>query len=180
MSAAATHLTPHVNFRRLLTSRRLPAAKMPTRILYRSRTYAADYLFDMPILGTITRAGGHFPVAFKGKADGDFSVDRAKMAQIQTRVDNHIQSGGMLAFFPEGQLNSNPAKILVCAADPPSELTALGNALFRTALCVMLTSLAPAWLAAVSIWWHQGCSSKRCSFVSVHHYWLPRYVHTPR
>ena len=91
---------------------------MPTRVVYRSRTYAADHLLNMPILGTIIRSMGHFPVAFKGKADGDFSVDREKMAQIQTRVDNHIQSGGMLSFFPEGQVNSNPAEILVCAADP--------------------------------------------------------------
>jgi 1-acyl-sn-glycerol-3-phosphate acyltransferase len=77
----------------------------------------ADYLLNMPILGVCIQAMGHFPVAFKGKADGDFSVDREKMAQTQLRVDNHIQSGGILCFFPEGQLNVNPAEIMVCTAD---------------------------------------------------------------
>jgi hypothetical protein len=40
-------------------------------------------------------------------------VDREKMAQTQLRVDEHIRSGGMLCFFPEGQLNPNPAEIMV-------------------------------------------------------------------
>ena len=78
----------------------------------------ADYLLNMPILGACIQAMGHFPVAFKGKADGDFTVDREKMAQTQLRVDNHIQSGGILCFFPEGQLNTNPAEIMVCTAVP--------------------------------------------------------------
>ena len=40
-------------------------------------------------------------------------VDREKMAQTQLHVDEHIRSGGMLCFFPEGQLNPNPAEIMV-------------------------------------------------------------------
>lgn len=91
----------------------LPAAKMPARIVYRARTYMAQYLLDMPILGTVIRAMGHFEVPFQGKKDGDFSVDREKMAQIQLRVDEHIHSGGVLCFFPEGQLNTNPSEIMV-------------------------------------------------------------------
>jgi 1-acyl-sn-glycerol-3-phosphate acyltransferase len=86
---------------------------MPLRCVYRSRTYMASYLLDMPILGTCIRAMGHFEVSFKGTKDGDFSVDREKMAQTQLRVDAHIDSGGMLCFFPEGQLNGNPTEIMV-------------------------------------------------------------------
>ena len=90
----------------------LTVAKMPMRCIYRSRTYMADYLLDLPLLGTCIRAMGHFEVSFKGKTDGDFSVDREKMAQTQLRVDAFIASGGMLCFFPEGQLNANPETVM--------------------------------------------------------------------
>ena len=73
----------------------------------------ADYLLNMPILGACIKVMGHFPVAFKGTKDGDFSVDREQMAQTQKRVDDHIESGGVLCFFPEGQINKNPAEIMV-------------------------------------------------------------------
>lgn len=90
----------------------LAVAKMPMRCIYRSRTYMASYLLDLPLLGTVIRAMGHFEVTFKGTKDGDFSVDREKMAQTQVRVDAFIASGGMLCFFPEGQLNPKPEEVM--------------------------------------------------------------------
>jgi len=54
----------------------LCCAILPVRIIYRSRTYMASYLVDMPVLGTVIRAMGHFPVSFTGKKDGDFSVSQ--------------------------------------------------------------------------------------------------------
>ena len=54
----------------------------------------------------------HFPVGFTGTKDGDFSVDREAMAVTQARVDEHIKAGGVLVFFPEGQMNKDPTRIM--------------------------------------------------------------------
>ena len=55
---------------------------MPARVVFRSRTYMASYLLNMPILGTCIKAMGHFAVAFKGKEDGDFSVCVCARARV--------------------------------------------------------------------------------------------------
>lgn len=90
----------------------LTVAKAPLTLIYASRTYVKEGLLDMPLLGTVIAAMGLFTVNFKGVKDGDFSVDKEKMAAMQHRVDAHIGSGGVLCFFPEGQLNSTPAKVM--------------------------------------------------------------------
>lgn len=90
----------------------LTVAKAPLTLIYYSRTYVKEGLLDMPILGVVIRSMGLFTVNFKGVKDGDFSVDKEKMAAMQVRVDEHIERGGVLCFFPEGQVNSKPEKVL--------------------------------------------------------------------
>lgn len=94
------------------------AATIPSGVLYRMRAYAAGYVFDTPILGACIKAMGHFEVPFTSTEEGDFSVDRVKLEKTQQRVDRHIRSQGVLSFFPEGQLNSNPAEIMVGLCRP--------------------------------------------------------------
>lgn len=90
----------------------LCVAKTPFMLTWNARTYVSNGLLSMPLLGTVIKAMGLFTVQFKGVKDGDFSVDKEKMAKMQVRVDAHIQNGGVLCFFPEGQVNSNPEKIM--------------------------------------------------------------------
>ena len=75
----------------------LGVAKLPTSLIYHTRTYMATHLFNLPILSTICISCGHFPVAFSGSKDGDFRVDREAMAVTQARVDEHIKVGGWRA-----------------------------------------------------------------------------------
>ena len=44
--------------------------------------------------------------------DGKFSLDKEKFAIVDSRVNDHIEKKGLLAFFPEGQINSNPERLL--------------------------------------------------------------------
>lgn len=90
----------------------LTVAKAPSRVIYHARTYQASYLTNIPLLGTMIAAMGHFPVHFTGTADTDFRVDREAMAATERSVDAFLDEGNSaLAFFPEGALNSTPAEI---------------------------------------------------------------------
>ena len=90
----------------------LTVAKLSTSSAYYSRTYMSAHLFKLPVLSTICRACGHFSVDFKGSGDTDFSVDKDKMKITQGLVDNHIENGGLLCFFPEGAMNKDPTRIM--------------------------------------------------------------------
>lgn len=86
----------------------LSVAVMPARVVWRTRTYMASHLFGLPVLSTICKTIGHYPVTFTKSAYGVFEVDKEKMAIEQAKVDVHLKAGGTLAFFPEGQMNKHP------------------------------------------------------------------------
>lgn len=86
--------------------------KMPSSVIWNVRTYMKGELFNMPILGTMCRCIGHFGVWFKSGEDGSFKVDETKMEAENLRVDAHLSNGGYLSFFPEGQINKNPEKLM--------------------------------------------------------------------
>lgn len=51
-------------------------------------------------------ACGHFPVFFaKDSAMNDFSVDKVAQEKVQLEIEKHVQEGGGLTLFPEGQIN---------------------------------------------------------------------------
>ena len=89
----------------------LTITRLTTSIAYQSRTYMSAHLFKLPILSTICVGCGHFSVPYKGSGDDDFSVDKVKIAETQKKVDEHIESNGVLCFFPEGAMNGNPKEI---------------------------------------------------------------------
>jgi 1-acyl-sn-glycerol-3-phosphate acyltransferase len=68
-------------------------------------------LFKLPILGTICNAIGHFPVFFTSAVEGEFKTDKDKNAKVDKDCDEHLNNGGWLCFFPEGQINKNPPVI---------------------------------------------------------------------
>jgi 1-acyl-sn-glycerol-3-phosphate acyltransferase len=84
----------------------------PVGVMWNMKTYFNHALVNMPILGSIIKAQQQFSVPFKGTADGDFSVDREAMAKVDLEVDAFISGGGVLCFFPEGQLNAMPTTLL--------------------------------------------------------------------
>jgi 1-acyl-sn-glycerol-3-phosphate acyltransferase len=90
----------------------LTVATLSAGSAYYSRTYMSAHLFKLPVLSTICRACGHFSVDFKGSGDTDFRVDKEKMEKTQQRVDEHIENGGLLCFFPEGAMNKDPTQIM--------------------------------------------------------------------
>jgi len=90
----------------------LSVVAFPASVLCRCRTYMAGHLFKLPILATICRSVGHFPVYFTSDADGVFKVDKEKNELVDKKVNAHLDKGGWLCFFPEGQMNKNPDQIL--------------------------------------------------------------------
>lgn len=90
----------------------LSVSEFPSSVLWHARTYASEHLFKMPVLSGILNAVGHFQVHFTGSKDGDFSVDREAMKIVESHVDEHLNQGGVLCFFPEGQMNKNPDELL--------------------------------------------------------------------
>jgi len=82
------------------------SACIPTANIVSLRTMAKSGLFNLPIFGQILRACGHFPVFFaKETALNDFSVDKQAQEKVQKHVEEHIDQGGGLSLFPEGQIN---------------------------------------------------------------------------
>jgi len=90
----------------------LATAKFPAYVLWRCRTYMDNGLFKLPILGTICKSAGHFPVHFASGEDGVFKVDNKKMEIVDQNVNEHLKNGGWLCFFPEGQMNKTPDKLM--------------------------------------------------------------------
>jgi len=90
----------------------LGVAKFPTQIITKCRTYMDHHLFKLPVLATICRAIGHFPVYFKSDGEGHFQVDLERMKDTEKKVDAHLANGGWICFFPEGTMNKNPDKLL--------------------------------------------------------------------
>ena len=85
---------------------------IPTSEVTRCRTYQNAALLKKPLLSSICWGCYHFPVHFKSAEDGKFTLDREKYAIVDKRVDAHIKNKGMIAFFPEGQINENPETLL--------------------------------------------------------------------
>eukprot|EP00441_Pelagodinium_beii_P006126 CAMPEP_0197689494 /NCGR_PEP_ID=MMETSP1338-20131121/106943_1 /TAXON_ID=43686 ORGANISM="Pelagodinium beii, Strain RCC1491" /NCGR_SAMPLE_ID=MMETSP1338 /ASSEMBLY_ACC=CAM_ASM_000754 /LENGTH=290 /DNA_ID=CAMNT_0043271835 /DNA_START=1 /DNA_END=873 /DNA_ORIENTATION=+ len=90
----------------------LSVTAMPLSVLWRCRTYMDAGLFKMPILSTICLSIGHFPVYFMTSEEGKFTVDKEKNEIVDKRVNEHLHSGGWLCFFPEGQVNKEPDKLM--------------------------------------------------------------------
>eukprot|EP00930_Biecheleria_cincta_P099027 TRINITY_DN90684_c0_g1_i1.p1 TRINITY_DN90684_c0_g1~~TRINITY_DN90684_c0_g1_i1.p1 ORF type:complete len:320 (-),score=70.74 TRINITY_DN90684_c0_g1_i1:22-873(-) len=90
----------------------LSAQSFPTAVLWRCRTYMDSGLFKMPILSTVCRSIGHFAVHFKSTEEGVFKVDKDKNDAEDKLVNEHLDTGGWLCFFPEGTVNKDPEKLL--------------------------------------------------------------------
>eukprot|EP00943_MAST-04B_sp_MAST-4B-sp1_P002009 g2009.t1 len=85
---------------------------LPTSEVTRCRTYQNAALLKKPLLSSICWGCHHFPVHFKSVEDGKFTLDREKFAIVDKRVDAHLKNKGMIAFFPEGQINEKPETLL--------------------------------------------------------------------
>ena len=89
------------------------SALVPTHAIARMRTLAKSGLFDLPVFGWILRACGHFPVYFqRAEKMGDFSVDKDKQEKVSAAVQSHIEGGGGITLFPEGQIGREDTKKL--------------------------------------------------------------------
>jgi len=76
------------------------------------KTMASEHLFKMPIIGALCKGCGHLPVAFTSQKDNDFSVDKEKSADVQLNLEQHVQAGGIGAWYPEGTINAgDPTKL---------------------------------------------------------------------
>jgi 1-acyl-sn-glycerol-3-phosphate acyltransferase len=53
-------------------------AACPTSVVWRYRTLMKAGLFDVPLLGAISRAIGHFPVHFISKDENEFRVEKVR------------------------------------------------------------------------------------------------------
>ena len=89
----------------------LIATEIPAGSAYYSRTYMSEKLFRLPVFGTICAACDQFSVDFGGKKG--FKVDKEKMKVTQRLVDKHLAGGGLLSFFPEGEMNPSPSKLML-------------------------------------------------------------------
>jgi len=99
----------------------------PISTAWNQKSLGSDHLFKMPALGTIMQAWGHLCVPFKtqktkqadsGNSGGDpskrpgsvadFSVDKDKVARVMKEFEDHVASGGIGSWFPEGRMNPDP------------------------------------------------------------------------
>lgn len=85
---------------------------VPSSILWKNRAYIDARIVQTPLIGTVCRLVGHFQVPFMSTAEGAFDVDKARAAQVDAQVNKHLDEGGWLCFYPEGQLNKTPTKLL--------------------------------------------------------------------
>merc|ERR550525_2283768 len=83
------------------------------------RMFAGSHLLKMPIIGSLIQAMGHMTVPFKAcSADSkDFAIDKDEMAKQMKKLEYHIQSGCLGAWFPEGTQNrADPMKVQIFRA----------------------------------------------------------------
>eukprot|EP00913_Durusdinium_trenchii_P024543 g23041.t1 len=90
----------------------LAVVSLPLPVMRRCRTYMDAHLFNLPVLATICRAVGHFPVYFTSSKNGVFAVDKERNEQVDKQVDQFLKEGGWLCFYPEGQRNKSPDELL--------------------------------------------------------------------
>mmetsp|Transcript_14464 Transcript_14464/g.24527 ORF Transcript_14464/g.24527 Transcript_14464/m.24527 type:complete len:409 (+) Transcript_14464:473-1699(+) len=101
-------MSNHVSFLDAL----IIAMNLPWPVLWRCRCYMAAHLLEFPLFGTTCRLAGHFPVHFLKNEAGKFSVDKERMRAVEERVSAHFKSGGIVALFPEGNLNRGDPSVL--------------------------------------------------------------------
>ncbi|RNF03886.1 acyltransferase [Trypanosoma rangeli] len=83
----------------------------PLGFLANCKAFAKKALWKLPLMGEIIRACGHFPVYFNSQDASSFSVDKEKQALIMEKVEEFMDGGGVICFFPEGVLNSTPSTL---------------------------------------------------------------------
>jgi 1-acyl-sn-glycerol-3-phosphate acyltransferase len=84
----------------------------PVSYISNARTLMKDSLKRLPIFGSVFDRVGHFPVYFKSEEGGAFGVDPVKQAPVNELVQKHLETGGRIALFPEGQVNKNPTTLM--------------------------------------------------------------------
>lgn len=88
-------------------------AALPLFGLRSLRVLAKSSLFELPLFGHILKACGHFPVHYMKESKTDnFSVDKEAQKQVMEHVEDYVQDGGILAVFPEGQINRKDPHVL--------------------------------------------------------------------
>lgn len=89
------------------------AAFCPYNRITRFRSLAAASLFKLPLVGTIMRSVGHIPVHFaKPEEAGSFSVQKERAMQMMNAMEDHIEHGGSICIFPEGQVHRGDPRTL--------------------------------------------------------------------
>lgn len=84
----------------------LLVAMTPLSQVSRVKMFVSGHLTKMPVLGPLCEVMGHLAVPFKAKsADGSHEVDKEKMSELQHQLEEHVSSGGIAAWFPEGTMN---------------------------------------------------------------------------
>jgi len=83
-----------------------------------TKMLVSNHLLKMPGLGTIVRAMGHLAVPFKANSStGGHELDKEKMAEQMKIITEHVSSGKIAAWFPEGTMNSgNPHELMTFRA----------------------------------------------------------------
>ena len=87
-------------------------AYSPASYIINARTLMKDSLRRLPIFGSVFDRVGHFPVYFKSEEDGSFGVDAERQAPVNEEVHRHLEDGGRIALFPEGQVNKNVTTLM--------------------------------------------------------------------
>lgn len=83
----------------------LGVAIMPFCAVADSKTLASDHLLKIPVIATVVTACDHLLVAYKSTEVEDFSVDKSSVATLQEKLKQHVASGGLGVWYPEGRLH---------------------------------------------------------------------------
>lgn len=81
----------------------------PPLITSTTRCYVKDSLLKIPIFGSYFVGCGHFQVYFTAEAVS-MAVDKDKQKPVTERVNAHLNGGGRMVMYPEGNVNRTPEK----------------------------------------------------------------------
>eukprot|EP00467_Chlorarachnion_reptans_P006016 CAMPEP_0114519442 /NCGR_PEP_ID=MMETSP0109-20121206/19006_1 /TAXON_ID=29199 /ORGANISM="Chlorarachnion reptans, Strain CCCM449" /LENGTH=258 /DNA_ID=CAMNT_0001700183 /DNA_START=59 /DNA_END=835 /DNA_ORIENTATION=- len=86
----------------------LMAMVAPMDVTAKCKTLMNITLFRQFLVGRIWELCGHLPVYFKSDEHGKFKVDQEKQAVVSKELREFMETGKILIFCPEGQINKEP------------------------------------------------------------------------
>lgn len=78
----------------------------------KSKFLISKNAYSNPLAAEVFDKVGCFPIPFKTNNPDETSINKEEFKKTQELIDNHLSDGGQLVYFPEGNLNKTPDKLM--------------------------------------------------------------------